>query len=134
MSAGEFRSWFGTDADCLDWLCWPEGFVCPRFENTGGWAVADGGYRCVSCAARTAVTAVTMFDRRRTPLTVWFEACWMFASEKDGLSALSLQRALEIGSYPTAWAILHRLRSVLVRPGTRPVDRHGRGRRDLDRW
>jgi len=41
----------------------------------------------------------------------------MFASQKDGLSALSLQRALEIGSYPTAWAMLHRLGSVLVRPG-----------------
>src|SRR6266545_6176759 len=36
---------------------------------------------------------------------------------QDGFSALSLQRALEIGSYPTAWAMLHRLRSVLVRPG-----------------
>ena len=41
----------------------------------------------------------------------------MFASGKDGMSALSLQRSLEIGSYPTAWAMLHRLRSVLVRPG-----------------
>ena len=41
----------------------------------------------------------------------------MFATQKDGVSALSLQRALEIGSYPTAWAMLHRLRSVLVRPG-----------------
>jgi len=63
------------------------------------------------------VTAGTLFDRRRTPLTVWFEACWLFASGKDGMSALSLQRSLEIGSYPTAWAMLHRLRSVLVRPG-----------------
>lgn len=58
-----------------------------------------------------------MFDRRRTPLTVWFEACWVFATSKDGLSAQSLQRTLEIGSYPTAWAMLHRLRAVLVRPG-----------------
>ena len=33
------------------------------------------------------------------------------------MSALSLQRLLEIGSYQTAWAMLHRLRSVLVRPG-----------------
>ena len=33
------------------------------------------------------------------------------------MSALSLQRSLEIGSYPTAWAMLHRLRAVLVRPG-----------------
>jgi hypothetical protein len=67
-----------------------------------------------------------MFDRRRTPLTVWFEVCWMFASEQDGLSALSLQRALEIGSYPTAWAMLHRPRSVAGAPGPRPVDRHRR--------
>jgi hypothetical protein len=36
---------------------------------------------------------------------------------KDGVSALSLQRGLEIGSYQTAWAMLHRLRSALVRAG-----------------
>jgi transposase-like protein len=63
------------------------------------------------------VTAGTIFDRTRTPLTVWFTACWLFATAKDGISALSLQRSLEIGSYQTAWAMLGRLRSVLVRPG-----------------
>jgi transposase-like protein len=119
-SIGELQSWFATDADCLDyldWLRWPDGFVCPRCEHVGGWAVADGRYKCSDCGARTSVTAGTLFDRRRTPLTVWFTACWMFATGKDGMSALSLQRSLEIGSYPTAWAMLHRLRSVLVRPG-----------------
>ncbi len=44
-------------------------------------------------------------------------ACWPFGTQKDGISALALQRALGIGSYQTAWAMLHRLRSVLVRPG-----------------
>jgi transposase-like protein len=119
-STGEFQAWFGTDADCLDflaWLRWPESFVCPRCGHPGGWPLADGRYKCAGCGARTAVTAGTLFDRRRTPLTVWFTACWMFAAQKDGVSALSLQRALEIGSYQTAWAMLHRLRSVLVRPG-----------------
>ena len=72
---------------------------------------------CAGCGGRTSVTAGTIFDRTRTPLTVWFAACWHFASGKDGNSALSLKRALEIGSYQTVWAILHRLRSVLVRPG-----------------
>ena len=48
---------------------------------------------------------------------MWFTACWLLASQKDGISALSLKRALEIGSDQTAWAMLHRLRSVLVRPG-----------------
>jgi transposase-like protein len=119
-STGEFQAWFRTDADCLDyleWLRWPEDFVCPRCGHLGGWPVADGRYKCAGCGARTSVTAGTLFDRRRTPLTVWFTACWMFAAQKDGVSALSLQRALEMGSYQTAWAMLHRLRSVLVRPG-----------------
>jgi transposase-like protein len=60
--------------------------------------------------------AGTIFDRTQTPLTVWFTACWLFATQKDGISAQSLQRSLEIGSYPTAWAMLHRLRPVQVRP------------------
>jgi len=70
---------------------------------------------CAECGGRTSVTAGTIFDRTRTPLTVWFNACWLFATSKDGVSALSLQRTLEIGSYQTAWAMLHRLRSVLGR-------------------
>jgi len=119
-STGEFQSWFATDADCLDyldWLRWPEGFACPGCGHLGGWAIVDGRCKCAGCGSRTSVTAGALSGRRRTPLTVWFTACWMFAARKDGISALSLQRALEIGSYQTARAMLHRLRSVLVRPG-----------------
>ena len=119
-SLGDFQSWFRTDADCLDyleWLRWPEGFVCPACGIRGGWRLSDGRFMCSACSGRSSVTAGTIFDRTRTPLTVWFTACWMFATAKDGLSALGLKRVLEIGSYQTAWAMLHRLRSVLVRPG-----------------
>jgi len=119
-SLGEFHAWFQTDADCLDyleWLRWPSGFVCPTCGNPAGWRTGDGRIMCAGCGSRTSVTAGTIFDRTRTPLTVWFAACWHFATGKDGISALSLKRTLEIGSYQTVWAILHRLRSVLVRPG-----------------
>jgi transposase-like protein len=118
-SAGEFQSWFSTDADCLDyleWLRWPDGFACPACGGSG-WRLGDGRFECAACQRRTSVTAGTVFDRTRTPLTVWFTACWLFATQKDGVSAQSLQRALDIGSYQTAWAMLGRLRSVLVRPG-----------------
>ena len=117
---GEFQAWFRADADCLDyleWLRWPSGFVCPACGHRGGWRLGDGRFMCSGCEHRTSVTAGTIFDRTRTPLTVWFTAAWMFATGKDGVSALSVKRALEIGSYPTAWAMLHRIRSVLVRPG-----------------
>jgi transposase-like protein len=119
-STGEFQAWFRTDEDCLDyleWLRWPGGFVCPRCRHGTGWRLGDGRLECAGCSSRTSVTAGTIFDRTRTPLTVWFTACWLFATQKDGISALSLQRSLEIGSYQTAWAMLGRLRSVLVRPG-----------------
>jgi len=119
-SVGEFQAWFRTDADCLDyleWLRWPAGFVCPECGHASGWRLGDGRFECAQCRARRSVTAGTIFDRTRTPLTVWFTACWLFTSGKDGISAQSLQRTLEIGSYQTAWAMLHRLRSVLVRPG-----------------
>jgi len=117
-STGEFQSWFATDQDCLDyldWLRWPQGFVCSRCQNPGGWLRADGSYKCASCKKETAVTAVTLFDRRRTPLTVWFAAC------SRRRRTASPHRALSAGSrsapYPTAWAMLHRLGSALVYPG-----------------
>jgi hypothetical protein len=79
--------------------------------------MGDGTFRCCGCKVRTSASAGTILDKTRTPLTVWFTAAWLFATQKDGVSAQSLQRTLEIGSYQTAWAMLHRLRSVLIRPG-----------------
>jgi len=119
-SVGELRAWFQTDADCLDyleWLRWPRGFSCPKCAGEKGWHLGDGRTMCTACGFRTSVTAGTIFDRTRTPLTVWFMVCWLFATGKEGISALSVKRTLKIGSYQTAWAMLHRLRSVLVRPG-----------------
>ena len=118
-SLGEFQSWFQTDAACLDyleWLRWPAGFVCPSCQHTDGWRADDRRFTCLKCGRRTSATAGTIFDRTRTPLTVWFAACWYFTTSKDGISALSLKRTLAIGSYQTAWALLHRFRSVLNRP------------------
>src|SRR5680860_57702 len=64
-SYAQLRGWFDEDGKCLDyldWLRWPDGFVCPRCGNAGGWAVADGGYRCASCGARLAVRVLRCAD------------------------------------------------------------------------
>jgi transposase-like protein len=42
---------------------------------------------------------------------------WHITSQKNGVSALGLQRVLGLGSYKTAWAMLHKLRRAMVRPG-----------------
>jgi transposase-like protein len=63
------------------------------------------------------VTAGTIFQDTRTPLRVWFRAMWYVTSQKNGVSALGLQRVLGLGSYETAWVWLHKLRRAMVRPG-----------------
>ena len=63
------------------------------------------------------VTAGTIFDRSRISLREWFAAAWYMTNQKHGVSALGLQRLLGLGSYQTAWTILRKLRTAMVRPG-----------------
>lgn len=116
----DMRAWFPNDAACLDyleWLRWPGGFVCPQCKTIGRWQMADGRFWCAHCRSRVSVTAGTIFHRTRTPLTVWLEAAWYVTSAKNGVSAKTLQRLLGFGSYQTAWTMLHRFRTAMVRPG-----------------
>lgn len=115
IDLAEERSWFGSDDACrdyLEWLRWPGGFSCP---HCGAAASSRDGvrYRCGGCRRRVSVTAGTIFDKTRTPLTVWFEAAWLMATGKSGVSAAYLHRVLPISSYQTAWAMLARLRAVM---------------------
>ena len=68
--------------------------------------------------------AGTIFHRTRTPLRLWFAAAWEMTSQKHGVSALGIQRSLGLGSYQTAWAMLHRYRTAMVRPGRERLAGH----------
>lgn len=119
-SYAEVRSWYPSDSACLDyldWLRWPTGFSCPLCRSSAGWKLPDGRWSCGRCGRRVSATAGTIFHATRTPLTVWFAAAWMLVSQKHGISALGLKRVLGIGSEQTAWAMLHRYRTAMVRPG-----------------
>ena len=47
---------------------------------------------------------------------MWLAAAWYVTNQKQGVSALGLQRVLGLGSYSTAWTMLHRLRRAMIRP------------------
>jgi transposase-like protein len=117
----EFIKRFDTEAKCLAYvesIRWPDGFVCPFCGVIGDpWRMGDGKLRCKACRKRTSVTAGTIFDKTRFPLTMWFHVMWHVVSQKNGVSALGLKRSLGFGSYQTAWAWLHKLRRAMVRPG-----------------
>ncbi|MGH2743050.1 MAG: transposase [Thermoleophilaceae bacterium] len=67
-SLGEFQAWFPSDSDCLDyleWLRWPDGFVCPGCGHAGGWRIGDGRFKCSACGERISATARSSTARVR---------------------------------------------------------------------
>ena len=122
QTLNEFLDWFATEEACplptLSGYRWPQGFVCPRCGCVGNANRASRTrLMCPSCQHQSSVTAGTIFDKTRTPLRVWLGAAWYLTNQKQGVSALGLQRVLGWGSYQTAWTMLHWLRRAMVRPG-----------------
>jgi transposase-like protein len=48
-------------------------------------------------------------------------AAWWLVGQKNGCSAKGLQRTLGLGSYETAWTILHKFRRAMVFPDRKPL-------------
>jgi transposase-like protein len=117
----EFLSWFDSEDACLGYLeklRWPAGFVCPACGSAEpAYRSSRGRLVCRACNHQCTVTAGTIFDKTRTPLRVWLAAAWYLTNQKQGANALGLQRVLGLGSYQTAWTMLHRFRKAMVRPG-----------------
>jgi len=115
----EFEAWFSQEAACRDYLVrmrWPNGFRCPSCGHSNASMVRETLFQCARCRRQTSVTAGTIFQDIRKPLTMWFRAMWYVTSQKNGASALGVQRVLGLGSYQTAWVWLHKLRRAMVRP------------------
>ena len=114
----EFVERFPNNTACatyLEQLRWPTGFFCPACGVLGTpWRQTRGRLVCPTCRHQASVTAGTIFEKTRTPLTTWFEAAWHLTTAKNGLSAQTLERTLGTG-YRTAWALLQRYRVAMVR-------------------
>ena len=114
----ELEQRFSCDEACATYLAFLRwaGWVCPRCAGREAWPVRRERWRCGQCRYEMS-TAGTIFQDSHLPLRTWFRAMWQVTSQKNGISALGLQRVLGLGSYKTAWAMLHKLRRAMVRPG-----------------
>ena len=115
----EFEKRFSTEDACRAYLValrWPDGFRCPQCQGSKAVLVRDTLFQCCGCRRQTSPTAGTIFQDTRKPLVMWFRAMWYVTSQKNGASALGLQRVLGLASYETAWTWLHKLRRAMVRP------------------
>jgi len=111
---------FPDDEACLDYLSimrWPDKYQCSRCSSCDSLKLSRGLYRCLLCKYEGSVISGTLFQDTHKPLRLWFRAIWYVVNQKNGVSALGLQKALGLGSYRTAWNWLHKLRRAMVRSG-----------------
>ena len=121
MSRAAFEARFPDEAACARHLAakrWPDGFVCPACGHDRGWELKRrrASWECAACGKETSVSAGTIMHRSHLPLKTWFTAAHIVTSHSNGISALQLQAQLGLGSYKSAWLLLHKLRRAMVAP------------------
>lgn len=111
LSLPEFLLLYGSEAQCevaLEAARWPDGFRCPRcgdHEHGLVYGRRLKRYQCRSCGHQATVTAGTIMQATKLPLTKWFLAFYLIGQAKTGISSLELSRHLGV-KYDTAW-LLH---------------------------
>jgi transposase-like protein len=111
----------------LETVLWPQGPVCPRCGVMGdritklqGKSTRPGVYKCKDCRKPFSVTVGTVMERSHIPLSKWVLASQLMASSKKSMSALQLQRMMDI-TYEAAWFLFHRLREAAIDNDASPL-------------
>lgn len=119
---------FRTEEAAIEYfesIRWPHGPFCPHCGNadpkriyklTANRAskIREGLYKCADCRETFTVRVGTVMEDSHIPLRKWLIAFYIMCASKTQVSALQLQRQLEIGSYRTALFLCHRIRFALM--------------------
>jgi len=113
----EFQEQFANDEHVEEWFVrwrWPEGVRCPSCSSLEMTRLRTRRlWQCRSCRKQCSVTSGTAMHRTKVPLRVWAYALWLMGTRRVSVSALQLQRETGLGSYETAWWLLHKVRATL---------------------
>ncbi len=120
----EFDREFPDDTSCMEFLVaklYPEGIYCPNCERVTRHhrVKARTCYACQFCGHQEYPLKGTIFERSSTSLRLWFQAMYLMASTRCGISAKQLEREIGV-TYPTAWRMFHQIRSLLDQDSADP--------------
>lgn len=116
----EFEQMFSNEEKCLLYLSklrFKHGYICPKCKGQQYWKSKKGMYVCKQCNYQLSLTAGTIFHKSRIELTVLFRVIWHIVAQKNGISALGVQKIMGLKRYDTTWKWLHKIRSLMVLSG-----------------
>jgi transposase-like protein len=124
LSEAEFRACFGTEEQCRQALLamrWKDGLTCPVCGHDGFCALTTRRvFQCNRCKKRVSLTAGTVFQDSKLPLSTWFVAIYHLTQSKGGISSVELGRRLGV-KQATAWLVKHKLmQTMLAREAGKP--------------
>lgn len=113
----------------LESVIWPEGPICPHCGSVDTVYALKGVKskptkknpegkermglkKCGACRQQFTVTVGTVYESSHIPMHKWLQATYLMCSSKKGISALQIQRTLEI-TYKSAWFMCHRIREAM---------------------
>jgi transposase-like protein len=113
----QFDAMFPDDDACLEWLknyLYPDGIFCAKCDRvTKHHRVATRrSYSCQHCGNHVHPTADTIYHKSSTSLRIWFQAIYLMAQTRCGISAKQLERETGV-TYKTAWRMFKQIRSML---------------------
>ena len=119
----EWTRKYATDEACralLEQVRWGrDGLSCPRCGHHQAYRIKRRAlYECQHCRRQTSVTAGTMFDHSKVPLSKWFAAIYLVATDKGGVSALRLSKLIGV-QWRTARLMLRKLRAAMAERDSR---------------
>ena len=105
----------------LEKIRWPNGPICPhcgsrKSTKLNGTAHRAGVIQCNGCRDQYTVTVGSVMESTHIDLNKWIMAFHLFYLNKKGISAMQLKRELGLGSYQTAWFMVHRIRHAVPNP------------------
>ena len=124
LSEAAFRERFGTEEACrkaLFEMRWREGLTCPACGHRGFCPLKTRKlFQCNRCKKQVRLTAGTVFQDTKLPLTTWFMAIYHLTQSKGGISSIELGRRLGV-KRQTAWLMKHKLmRAMGAREAQKP--------------
>ena len=118
LSLPQFIELYGTEEKCessLEKARWPDGFRCPRCHAQEHGLIhgrRHKRYQCRSCRHQATLTAGTIMEATKLPLTTWFLAFYLVGQAKTGISSLALMRHLGV-NYRTAWLVHNKIMQAM---------------------
>lgn len=116
MNIIQISNKFPDELSCIKYaekLRYGKKIKCAYCNSTNlGERQTDHRHKCKACNKTSSVTINTALHGSKVPLKTWIIAVSIITDAKKGLSALQLQRNINV-SYPTAFAMYHKIRELM---------------------